>query len=148
MRPYKVGTIAAPSDAAVTGPAPPLFGRRRDAELAAEAELDQVVGDLLGGDLQTEEGVDAGEVATESRAARGVHAARLAAGADHLEVAVHVQPADRVAAGAGVVEQVGQHPVLADVGLQAGAVDDEVRVDLDRPRLALGGQIRDHTLTV
>src|SRR6478609_531454 len=152
MRPYRVGTTAASSDAAVTGPAPPLFGRPGDAELGAEAEPGQVVGDLLGGDLQAEEGVDAGEVAAERRAAGGVHPAGLAASADHLEVAVHVEPADRVAAGAGVVEQVRQHPVLADVGLQTGAVDDEVRVDLcgrhSRAALCLRVQIGDDALTV
>ena len=55
----------------------------------------------------------------------------------HLEVAVDVEPAHRVAAGAAVVQQVGQHAVLADVGLQPGAVDDEVaRYDLDRGSLS------------
>src|SRR6478609_3227163 len=148
MRPYRVGTISAPSDGAMAGPAPPLSGRRRDAELLAETELDQVVGDLLGGDLQAQEGVDAGEVATQRGATRRVHPARLAARADHLEASIDVEPADRVPTGARMIQQIGQYPVLPDVGLQAGAVDDEIRVDLDRPRLALGGEVRDDALAM
>src|SRR6478735_6246982 len=152
MRPYRVGTIAAASDAAVARPAPPLSGRRRDAELAAEAEFDQVVGDLLGRDLQPEEGVDAGKVTAQGRAARRVQPARLTPGADHLEVPVHVQPADRVAAGTGMVQQVGQHPVFADVGLQARAVDDEVGVDLcggrSRTARSLDVEVGDDALPV
>ncbi len=42
------------------------------------------------------------------------------------KVRLDVESAERVAPGAAVVEQVGQQAVLADVGLEAGGVDDEV----------------------
>src|SRR5919199_382509 len=107
-------------------PLPPLAGRAAGTELLGEALRDEVVGDLLRGDLQPEEGVHPREGAAEGRAARGVHPAVAVAGAGDLETVLDVEPADRVAGGAGVVEQVGEHAVLADVGLQAGAVDDVV----------------------
>ena len=63
-----------------------------------------------------------------------------------LEVALDVEPADRVAAGAAVLEQVLEQPVLGDVGLEAGAVDDEV--DLDRHRALRGADVVDDPLAV
>ena len=97
----------------------------------------QVVGDLLGRDLQAEEGVDAGEVAAQRGGAGGVQPAVAAARAAHLEVALDVEPAERVAAGAAVLQQVREQPVLGDVGLEAGAVDDEVGVHLEHALLGL-----------
>src|SRR4051812_12143204 len=61
------------SDRPVADPLPPLAGGAARGELAGEALPDEVVGDLLGGDLQAEERVDPRERTAEGRAARGVH---------------------------------------------------------------------------
>src|SRR5918992_4149022 len=62
IRPFSVGST---SDPLSSGPLPPLRRRAQRAQRGAESQLLQVVGDLLGGDLQAEEGVHAGEVAAE-----------------------------------------------------------------------------------
>src|SRR5271170_5791733 len=147
MRPVNVGTTPAPvpigslsGARAIYGvielrlpvpcPAQPLLDRTARADLPAESAASQVVGDLLGGDLQAEEGVDTGEVATQRRGSRGIDHSGCAGGAAQLEAALDIQAADRVPPGAGMLEQVSQDPVLGDVGLQARAVDDEVGRDL------------------
>src|SRR3954449_11523452 len=66
MRPFKVGSTSVlsrssragsgDSDLLVADPLPPLAGRPPGAELRREALLDQVVGDLLGRDLQAKKG--------------------------------------------------------------------------------------------
>src|SRR3954447_26347310 len=146
MRPFRVGSTGRPSrrrygirgsDRLVPDPLPPLGGGASRSQLLGEALLDQVVGDLLCSDLQAEERVHPREGAAERGAAGGVHLPGAARGPDDLEVRVDVQPPHRIAADAGVVHQVGQHAVLADVGLEAGAVDDRVeRADL---RALVGG---------
>src|SRR5262249_11297992 len=62
-----------------------------------------------------------------------VHDAGPAGGPAQLEGPLHVQAPDRIAADAGVREQVREHPVLGDVGYEAGAVDDEVGGHLGHP---------------
>src|SRR5260370_14173732 len=100
MRPVKVGTTPAPVPIGsvsgaralrvtelrlpVSRPAHPLPDRTARPDLAAESATSQVVGDLLGGDLQAEEGVHAGEVAAQRRGPRGVDRAARAGGARQL----------------------------------------------------------------
>ena len=66
----------APLHRAAEGPADPLGGGPQRAEPGTPAAPGQVVGDLLGRELQAEERVDAGEVAAEGGRAGGVHARR------------------------------------------------------------------------
>src|SRR5208282_3659029 len=99
-------------------------------DLLAEAPARQVVGDLLGGDLQAEERVHPREVTAQRGGSRGVYHSGRAARAPQFEGALDVKAADGIAPGAGVLEEVREHSVLGDVGFQAGAVDDEVRGDL------------------
>src|ERR1700738_1245712 len=88
MRPVKVGTTPAPVPIGslsgaralwgtelrlpVARPAQPLPDRTARPDLPAESAASQVVGDLLGGDLQAEEGIHAGEVAAQRCGSRGV----------------------------------------------------------------------------
>src|SRR4249920_164453 len=99
MRPFRVGsTEQSPLDLLSADPFPPLVHRPRRTELLAEALGCEVVGDLLSGDLQAEEGVDAGEVPAQRCGARGVETTRFATRAAHLERALHVEAPQRVAA--------------------------------------------------
>src|SRR5690348_4415776 len=118
-------------------PAQPLLNRAEWSDPGAESAPGQIVGDLLGSHLQPEEGVHAREVAAERRRARGVDHARAAARAAQFEGALDVQAAKRVTPGPRVGQQVGEHPVLGNVGLEPGAVDHEVRGDLDHAVLGL-----------
>jgi hypothetical protein len=59
-----------------------------------------------------------------------VERAWRARGASHLERAVDVESTEWVATGTGVIQQVGEEAVLADVRLETGRVDDEVGADL------------------
>src|SRR5271170_1356989 len=116
QRPNNVGTIECSSDLLVARPAQP-FARRADRiETPDEAEGDEVVHDVLGRKLKTQERVNAGEVAPQRRRTRRVHTTVAIAGAAHLERPLHVQPAHRVAARSTVLEQVRQQAVLLDVG--------------------------------
>src|SRR2546429_4222334 len=63
MRPRIVGNNVLPLDLAAAGPLDPLDGRADRSHLAAEAAVGDVVDNLLGGDLQAQERVHAGEVA-------------------------------------------------------------------------------------
>src|SRR5688572_33201057 len=106
-RPFRVGNIrgllgrsaeqsswrAGGSRLAPEQPLPPLDRRADRADPLAELPLGEVLVDLLGRDLQSEEGVDAREVPTQGGRARGIHRAVAVAGADQLEVAVDVEPA-------------------------------------------------------
>src|ERR1700730_5470147 len=146
MRPVKVGTTPPPVPIGslsgaralwvtelrlpVARPAQPLLDRTARPDLPAESTTSQVVGDLLGGDLQAEEGVHAGEVATQRGCSRGVDHSGGAGRAPPLESALDIKAADRVPSGTGMLERVGQDPVFGDVGFQTGAVDDEVGRDL------------------
>src|SRR5688572_16149142 len=95
--PNRVGSTAdLLSDGLVAGPLEPLTGRAERAEPLAETPPGEVVGDLLGGDLQAEEGVDAGEVAAQRRRARGVQRPVAVGGALDLEVPLDLEAADRV----------------------------------------------------
>ena len=94
--------------------------------------LRQVVGDLLRGDLQAEEGVDAGEVAAQRGRARGVQAARA-----RCACRAPRRCARRPGGRSGLrpappwSSRSASTRCSRDVGLQPGAVDDAV--DL-RPR--------------
>src|SRR6266545_3790354 len=114
------------SDLASAGPPEPLDRGPGRSHPPAVAAAGDVVGDLLGGDLQPEEGVHAGEVAAVGGRPGHVQPAHAAARAAQFEAALHVQPAERVPACAAVLEQVPEHPVLGHVAVQAGAVDDVV----------------------
>src|SRR4051812_948620 len=115
IRPFSVGSIGLTSDRGVLGPLEPLADGAARSDPLAESAPGEVVGDLLRRDLKAEEGVHAGEVAAEGGRAGRVHHSGGAGGAPQLEGALDVQAALRVAAGAAVVEQVLEHPVLADV---------------------------------
>src|SRR6266700_212413 len=128
---------AAPLGLLITCPPEPLLYRAECTDPPAEPASHEIVGDLLRRYLKPQERVHAGKVPAQCRGARRVHDARTAAGSAQLEGPLDVEPADRVAPDAGVLEQVGQHAVLGDVGLQAGAVDHEVRGDLDQSGLRL-----------
>src|SRR5579859_5810939 len=121
----------------VTCPPEPLTYRAERADPAAESAPRQVIGDLLRRDLQPEERVHAWEVASQGGGARGVHDARPAGRPAQLERPLDIEPADRVAPDPRVLQQVGQHAVLGDVGLEAGAVDHEVSGDLHDAGLRL-----------
>src|SRR4051794_6566273 len=128
IRPDRVGSM---SDPLVPGPLRPLDRGANRSDPSAEAALGEGVADLLRRDLQSEEGVDAREVPAERRGAGGVHDTVAARRPAYLEVAFDVEPADRVATGSAVLQQVGEDPVLSDVGLESGAVDHVVGVDLE-----------------
>src|SRR5689334_11092937 len=89
IRPSRVGTTGNRSlHRRVAGPFEPLRGRPQRPHLPDESPSCQVVGDLLGRDLQPEEGVDAREVAAERRRSGGVEGAVTARRPLHLEVAL------------------------------------------------------------
>src|ERR1700683_337009 len=114
----------------VPGPFHPLRNRAERADLLAEPAPGQIIADLLGGDLQPEEGVDAGEVTAERGRARGVDHALTARRSAQFEGPLDIKPLVRIAAHARVVEQVLEHAVLSDVRLEAGGVDDVIGRDL------------------
>src|SRR5271169_4510587 len=140
IRPEKFGTIGLQSDLPVGRPSPPVGDGATDTDAMPDALAGEVVGDVLSGELQAEEGVDSGEVAAERRRADGVDPPGLASRAPHPEGALDVEAPERVAGRAAVLEQVREHAVLADVRLEARAVDDEVRRQLERRAVA----VRDH----
>src|SRR5262245_38396732 len=144
MRPPSVGSTVVPpmswsrggpgpnrkySGLFVPCPAEPLPNRPECANPPAEPAPGQIVGYLLGSSLQSEEGVDTGEVATQSGSARCVHDSGAAPRTAQFERAFNIQTAERVAPGTSVDQQVGEHAVLRDVRFQAGAVDHEVGGD-------------------
>src|SRR5688572_5415887 len=118
IRPLSVGSIVSFLDLASGDPLEPVVRGSERSDALAEPVLGQVRLDLLGGDLQPEEGVDAREVAAQRGGSGGVHDAVARAGAAELEGALDVEPAHRVAPGTAVLEQVLEQPVLGDVGLE------------------------------
>ena len=82
IRPARVGST---SDLPAAGPFEPLRRRPDRADPFAEALPGEVVGDLLGRDLESEEGVDTREVATECGRCRMRRSGRTAGSSAHLE---------------------------------------------------------------
>src|SRR5262245_59014976 len=124
MRPFRVGlTGASPrrSRLPLPGPAHPLRERPSHAYVLDETVVGQVSGDPATGGPQPQEPVDGCEVRAEGGRAGRVHPADPAAGAGDLEGALHLELVLGVAAGTAVLEEVGEDPVLGDVGLEAGA---------------------------
>src|SRR5262245_5285400 len=110
-------------------PLPPCRHRARRSDPGYEADGREVVSDALRAELQAQEGVDAGEIAAVGGRAGRVEPAGPAAPAAHLETLGDVEATEGVASAHRVVEQVGEDAVLADVGLEARAVDDDIRFD-------------------
>src|SRR5207237_7991199 len=89
------------------------------------------------GVLQTEKGIDHPVVSPQSCGPAGVHVAVTAFSTSNLEAAGDVELAERIAAGAAVVEEVSQDSVLADIRLQTGRVNDELGRDLEHAVIGL-----------
>src|SRR5262245_48969894 len=119
IRPASVGTMSvslstclAALDFLAPDPLPPLAQRAERAEAPAQSSPGEVVGDLLCGDLQPQERVHTGEVATERRRAGGIYAAVAASCAPDLVRGRDIEPADRVQSRVAVLEKVVDDPVL------------------------------------
>src|SRR6266702_3553172 len=80
----------------ITCPPEPLLYRAECTDPAAESAPRQIVDDLLCRHLKPEEGVHAGKVPAKGGGSGRVHGAGTAAGPAQLEVALHIEAANRI----------------------------------------------------